>query len=112
MKLGDLMNYFECGQDGFFTSTYMYVDSRKHLADDFFVSNKLNVEFLDEIEYLNSKYIIVFVNIFDKKSYLFVKSMIELSELMEERGYDDYEDVCNKIFDNEMKVRAKRCINL
>ncbi len=104
------MNYFECGQDGFFTSTFMYVDCNQHLADNFFINNNIAVEFLEELDF-NSKYKIIFVSVNDKKSYLFVKSMIELSDLMAERGYDDYEQVCRQIFDEEMKKRASKCIN-
>ena len=40
------MNYFECGQDGFFTSTFMYVDCNQYLADNFFINNNIYVDFL------------------------------------------------------------------
>ena len=37
--------------------------------------------------------------------------MEELKDIMIDRGYDDYEDVCRNVLDNDMKKRVKKCID-
>ena len=106
------MNYIDCGQDSFFFFFFMYIDSKYYFADDLFIKNKIKVKYLEDFTYITDpRYKIMLVKVKDSKSYLFVKSMEELKDIMIDRGYDDYEDVCGKVLDNDMKKRVKKCID-
>lgn len=106
------MNYLVCEKTTLLRSYYVYVDNRQYLADNIFEKNNIKVKYRKELDYPESDYKIIFVSVSNRKDFLFVKSMCELEEAMINKGYNDYEETCNKIFYNleTPKKKVKRCI--
>ena len=52
------------------------------------------------------------VSVSNRKDYLFVKAMCELEEKMLNKGFDNYEEICNEVFNNlsKSKKKVKKCI--
>ena len=106
------MNFFLYEKISLFRSYYIYVDSKQYLADDIFIKNNIKVKFEKELKYSDSDYKIMLVSVSNRKDYLFVKAMCELEEKMLNKGFDNYEEICNEVFNNlsKSKKKVKKCI--
>ena len=107
------MNYYEYKSNLSIRTKFFYIDCTKYLADDIFIANNVKVKYKKELFYSDTDYKVIFVSVPKLNDYLFIKSMDELCDKMLERGYTDYEEICEEIISkiNQPKKKVKKCIN-
>jgi hypothetical protein len=84
-----------------FKARYVYLDAiDEYQADYIFVREKLHVTFYKEMRKDDISYAIIVVKVSKKDTEKFEKCMRILAKKMALKGYDDYPEVCEYVFEN------------
>lgn len=105
------MNFKICERVNILRSYYVYVDNNGDFANKHFKNNNIRVFHKKEWNIPNTDYKIIYVSVNNQKDYLFVKAMCELEDEMLDNGFNEYEEICNKMLQNyKKKKKVKKCI--
>ena len=78
---------------------YCFIDVKKYYADNLLIKNKIRVWFGKEFAKKGTDYVAIFCKVRKNKSAEFERVMEELQNKMLICGYNDYEEVCRGMFE-------------
>lgn len=99
------MNFKICDKTNILRSYYIYIDNNSSLADKHFKNNNIRVFHKKEWDIPNTDYKVIYASVSNQKDYLFVKAMCELEEEILDNGFNEYEEICNKMLHNYKKKK-------